>query len=134
MRCEQWASALYAIVAERRARPFEWGAHDCVMWASDVTVALTGRDPVAHLRGRYDSALGAARLLEDEGGMLGLAARCWGPEIPRLCAQRGDVVLVTGDDGRDSFAVVMGVEALGVGPVGLVPAPMARWQHAWRVD
>ena len=40
MRCEQWASALYAIVAERRALPFEWGAHDCVMWAADVTVAL----------------------------------------------------------------------------------------------
>ena len=41
---------LYAAVLTRRA---QWGRDDCLLFAGSVAEAITGRDPVAALRGTY---------------------------------------------------------------------------------
>lgn len=55
---------------------FEWGRWDCSLWLADWLVANGYTDPASHLRGRYETALGCARLLRDEGGLLAVVTAC----------------------------------------------------------
>lgn len=48
-------------IAARQAARFVWGESDCAMFVADWTAALTGRDPAAAYRGRYDSEATARR-------------------------------------------------------------------------
>jgi hypothetical protein len=51
-----------------RPRAWEWGRVDCCATACEVFGALTGIDPMAHLRGRYSDLRGAAQIIKDHGG------------------------------------------------------------------
>lgn len=60
-------------VETHMAGPWVWGLSDCCASACSVFRDLHGVDPMADLRGFYSSAIGARRLIEDRGGLLGLA-------------------------------------------------------------
>ena len=64
-----------AIAVEVMDREWEWGSADCCTAACDVFRRLHGIDPMASLRGRYDSALSAARIVTINGGFPALAGR-----------------------------------------------------------
>lgn len=49
---------------------FAWGVRDCATLAADHVLALTGRDPMADLRGLYASPRAAARVLDRFGGLV----------------------------------------------------------------
>jgi hypothetical protein len=76
-------------------RPFAWGTDDCLTLPADWLAKVTGLDPMADLRGRYDSAATCQRLTGFFNNpdsvvsprMAGFAAR-------EGMAQRGDVGLV----------------------------------------
>lgn len=132
MRVANWHVHLSALFNERRHTPFAWGGNDCCLFAADCAWAITGTDPAATLRG-YSSELEAARVLRDNGGLAGIMdARYPRLASPRL-AQRGDVVIATGDDGREVLAVVAGEFAWCPGPHGLTKLHQPRWLSAWRV-
>lgn len=83
---------------DRAARtPFAYGADDCCLWLADWLVALGRPDPAAHLRGRYRTALGCARVLKREGGVLAVVGACAeAAGLVRTHAPRlGDVGVVT---------------------------------------
>ncbi len=137
MRLAGWEAALAAAVEDARARPFEWGVHDCATWAFDVRRALTGQDAAAAWRGRYSTAKGALRTLRL---VLGAATHAeaatailGAPLASPRQAQRGDIVLVEMGDG-DSFGVCLGAKAAFLGPQGLEFLPVAGCTHAWRVE
>lgn len=69
-------SGLAAFLRAGGARPFAWGVQDCCLWAADWVLAATGRDPAAGWRGRYLTALGAARLVTRRGGFEAHVAAC----------------------------------------------------------
>lgn len=48
-----------AAAAQRR---FQWGVHDCCTFAADAAWILTGRDPIAPLRGWSDETTAAITL------------------------------------------------------------------------
>jgi hypothetical protein len=50
-------------------QPWKWGESDCCTFACDVFREVYGIDPMADIRGTYNSALSAARLIESRGGM-----------------------------------------------------------------
>lgn len=54
---------------------FVWGECDCTTAASEVFRRLYGIDPMGPLRGAYDSAQGAARLVRAYGGFEALCAQ-----------------------------------------------------------
>lgn len=132
-RVEDWPERLHAFIESRRDRSFEWGGNDCCVFCADEALELTGEDPMAEWRGRYDSRLGAARMVV-ESGCADLAELVGTklPEIPSLTAQRGDWVMFEAEDGP-ALAVVMGTHAAGVGPQGVTWVPMDRWTRAWKV-
>jgi len=47
--------------------PFEWGTHDCALFAAACVAAMTGMDFAETYRGKYNSARGAATALGELG-------------------------------------------------------------------
>jgi hypothetical protein len=131
-RLHDWAHRLDKLVSQALLRPFEWGHHDCCLWAADAVLAQTGNDPAAAVRGTYSDAAGAMRVLRAQGGLRGAAARA-GVEIAPLLATTGDVGLV-----RGTARALLGVCAhdcwLVVTAAGLKVLPYRSALQAWRVS
>lgn len=131
---------LRTLVAQRCRRPFAWGTSDCVTWAGDAVWALTGRDPIADLRGSYFSARGAARVCAAHGGMPAmLDLRLPAGRICSSAAIDGDVCLLVADAHVRSLPVLgaMGVLLRGVlvvqGGAGLEAKTVDAAAQWWRV-
>ena len=97
-RAPDWPERLAAIVEERREAPFYWGSQDCAGFAADVTVALTGEDPAAWIRGSYQDEAALEAILAERGGFEEAVAQTMAefgaPECPPAFAMRGDWALV----------------------------------------
>lgn len=129
-RLPDWQPRLQALIQQRLAQPFSWGAHDCCLFVCDGIEAITGHDPAADLRG-YSTEREALRLLQAHGGVRGLAESRAGESVPVLAAQVGDVGLLP-LDGRDTLALCGGAHWLAPGAAGLVALPLDTAVAAWR--
>jgi hypothetical protein len=131
MRIEGWEAALAAEIERARAIPFQWGIHDCAIWAFDVRRALTGEDAAKAWRGRYGTALGAYRELRRMGWAShvdGATAIMGAALATPLLAQRGDIVL-----SGDAFGICLGAQAVFLATAGLIYLQTSECQVAWRV-
>ena len=141
MRLPDWEDRLSALVAENMDRPFEWGRHDCALWATGAAAELTGEDRAAIYRGAYSTRNGSAKALRQHGK--GTLLRTLDSLYPRKAvwkAGRGDLVWFTGSVGvcMGAFALFVGEERIAekAGAVmreGLVQVPRALWTKAWAV-
>lgn len=135
-----WEAALARLVAERARTPFVWGTHDCVTFAADAVAVLTGRDPIAAIRGSWVCEAGAALAMSRWFGcpcllrqaVDAMAQRSGWPEIPATLAQRGDLAILA-QDGAELLAVVTGERAMSPGPRGLIATPMIFATRAWSI-
>ena len=95
-RREDWPQALSAVIRASLSAPRQYGVHDCGLHAADAAMAVTGVDPAADLRGRYDDYFTALRTLQARRGVRSLEA--WAdslyPRVERHEARRGDWALV----------------------------------------
>lgn len=139
MRLHDWPSRLAATVKKAQAEPFAWGANDCCLFVCAAIEGLTGADPGREFRGRYDSALGGAKLAREICGADGvealavyMAERQGFLEVPVYAAQRGDFGLLRQADG-DLLGVCLGAEFAFVGEAGLGYRPTAAMARVWRV-
>ena len=130
--CDEARTRFEALLRDRMAKPFEWGVHDCCLWAADCVLAITGADPAADLRGSYSTGLEAARLLRGLGGIEVAATRA-GAEIPPLAAGWGDVGLIALED-RQLLAVCTGANWVAPGAQGLAARGLEEAKRAWRVS
>ena len=131
-RLRDWQGRLCACLAERWARPFEWGRQDCALFAADCMLACTGSDPAADLRGTYSDAAGAARIVSAHGGLAAIAEARAGEEVAPQLAQIGDIGLVE-NAGRDCLAVCAGHGWIVPAADGLATATMESATRAWRL-
>lgn len=110
---------------------FQWGRHDCALFAADCVQAITGIDPASELRG-YTTEAGAAKCIRRAGGMEALADARLGARVPVLMAQVGDVALL--EQESPLFAVCVGQHWLAAGLAGgLVALPLSAALIVWRV-
>lgn len=128
-RTPTWQADLAELIRSRHDQPFEWGAHDCCLFAADAVQAITGTD-LAFSRGY--SARDALRMIDEHGGLRKLVSQLLGPEMPVCLAQVGDVLLVESDS-RELLAICNGATALAPGRGRLVTLPTSAWLAAWRV-
>ena len=131
-RLTNWHEALCERIAEDRRRPFAWGEHDCVLWAANVVLAMTGQDLATRYRGRYRNALGASRLIKRLGGMDAILCAVLGHPIAPLYARAGDVGIVE-NAGADVIAVCVGMDWIAPTASGLGTVPFTAARSAWRV-
>lgn len=131
MRLHDWQMRFAEFARARQGESFAWGCNDCFLFAADCVLAITGDDPAADLRGKYASALQAARILRARGGMASLGA-VFGAPIPAAMAAVGDVVLVE-IAGREAFGICNGTSVIGPGPCGMASCGMGPAKAAWRI-
>lgn len=129
-----WEERLVTLVQEHMATPYQWGEHDCLIFAGKAVDAITGEDHAKKHRRKYDSFASAYAYLKKLGHQ--------SPEQlldsifdikPVGFAHRGDLVIAA--DGIP--ALCMGAFALSVGQEGnregLVRVARADWVKAWAV-
>lgn len=132
------AEALAALLAERRRMAFRWGVHDCCMFAAEAIRVQTGIDPARNLRGRYATALQAARVVQACGGLLAIGSAALGePLRAPLLACSGDLGMVNsrGPDGEPVQVLAVCIGEWWQVPVadGLALRPLSDGLMAWRV-
>jgi hypothetical protein len=131
MRCADWQMRLADFAKSRASMPFEWGRNDCCLFTVDAGLAMTGVDHAAPFRG-YTTALGAARVVERNGGIRQLATDAWGEPVMPLMAGVGDAVLLL-NEGRELLAICNGTSALGPGPDGVAVMDMGAAIAVWKI-
>lgn len=97
--------ALY--VESRRHLPYAWGTNDCVTFAADAILEITGEDPLGDLRGTWTNEEEAMAVLAVAGG-LRAAADARFRRVDKNFAQRGDLCLVKDGAGNPSLAIAVG--------------------------
>jgi len=118
----------------QRATPFAWGGADCLGFAADCAKLLTGNDPAAELRGKYDSEIAAKRIMVERGWQtLGDVAASMFPEIPVAVARSGDWAFVVNDDGSETLGVVGGALILARTKEGAGFQPLTQASRAFCV-
>ena len=137
-RVEAWPQLLAAYIEERRHAPFAWGVNDCGLFAADWVQLATGIDIALPFRGKYDSALSAAHLLREFGGIAAsleaVGQSCGMEMIDASRCSRGDL-LVRNNGRGDAIGIQLGNCSAFVAREGLVFAPMAALDSArcWRI-
>jgi hypothetical protein len=132
MRLPDWEARLVSLVNEAPQRRFGWGRFDCCTFAADAVQAVTGRDPMAGLRG-YKTWRQAVLLARRLGGLQEAVRQALGEPLPSpKYAQRGDIVIVNSK--LPALGVVVGASALVPLPMGVQRIPMGDWVTGWRVE
>lgn len=89
--------------------PWVWGRNDCCTFACDVFAEVYGIDPMADIRGTYDSAITAARLVVQRGGMDTNVRKTLRDAGLVPCSPReGALGVVTDTGGRKAAAICAG--------------------------
>lgn len=118
-RLKDWPERLSHALSQRGA--LVWSETDCACWAASSAEAVTGVDPAAPYRGRYESYGEGLALIGLDGfrHMKHWADRWW-PRIPPAMARRGDWAWVRDDapDGRARYALMVVDGAVLRGPAG----------------
>jgi len=127
--------ALALFLKNNNNNRFEWGKWDCCLFAADCVKALTGEDYAAVFRNRYSSAIGAKRVLLNEGysSLKTALIAVLGTEIPAKMAQRGDVVLIE-QNGEFAAGIIWAGQVLCTGSNSLQRLSLSSVICAWRIS
>jgi hypothetical protein len=101
MRHHDWATRLDKYVQSVSAQTFSYGQFDCGIFASSCIDAITGIDPAAPLRGKYESRKGCLQAIKALCGKASIRALAvymaeqhgW-VEVEPAFTQRGDLVVM----------------------------------------
>jgi hypothetical protein len=136
-RFPDWQSRLGAYLNTRAAMPFRYGSMDCGLFVAGAIETMTGVDVAAELRG-YRNRTEAFTRIRNVCGRRNmaaiadhLAAQFSIPEVPVLCAQRGDAVQCR--TGRLGIVAMHGTEILTPYKDGLLRLPLVHAVRAWHI-
>lgn len=140
MRLPNWQSRFAAVIEQKQRSAFAWGVNDCCLFCCDAIAAMTGIDPGAEFRDRYDSPLSGAKLLRDYcgGGLETLieqfAQRYAYLEVKPVFAQRGDIGLYRDAAQGDQIGVSVGPSFAFLMERGLLNRAPGEIARAWRIS
>lgn len=130
-RRRNWRTHLHLYLSSVKAEPLVYGTHDCGLGlAAGAIEAMTGVDIANPWRGRYSTALGAVRMLFEDGfnGLEDLGRSLLPAAHPSM-GQLGDIALIETGDVLGAFGLVIGERVLvltetGTGSVDLLSAKL----------
>ena len=131
MRYDNWPERLAQYVEARRSTPFEYGSHDCCMFAGGAVEAITGQNPMHEFD--YRNRLGAERLLRSAGTLDALVNRTLGEPVHPSQAGRGDIVLADLEEGA-TVGVCIGDQCVFAADPGITFRPRSVARAAWRIS
>lgn len=128
MRLENWPTKLSNAIEQAKDKPFKWGVFDCVTWAADAVLAITGIDYFDQYRGTYKTKKEALAIIKTEFETIENPLNELFTPIKTTMAGRGDVVLY-----KKAIGVCDGVYSFFATPKGLTPVKTLLTEKAWRV-
>ena len=133
MRLIGWEESLLDVIALHERAPFVYGGSDCFSMCMDDVVALIGNEPWGEFRGKYDSAMGAAKILLSQGfKSLEDAFAAKFERVPNARARRGDLGIVE-SNGEKIGVIVLGQTVVGKSPSGVVRADRGLLRGSFKV-
>jgi len=133
-RHDLWPSRLNEYLLAATERPFCWGENDCATFVFGAAEAMTGEDHAASWRGKYKTKAGALKQIKKHGvENLGAWLDKFYSRQPINFSQRGDIVSVD-QDVFGAFGIVLGSEAIFLGPDGTEARPLDVIDYSWRVE
>jgi hypothetical protein len=132
-----WPERLAATLERARPVPFEWGVHDCALFAAACVYAVTGVDALGAWRGGWSNARTARSLQARHGGLMLAVSKVMGPALPAIeLAKRGDLLLINAE--RPWLAVCEGTRWWVPSKTGLAMGRTSLasvfWPVGWRVE
>ena len=124
-------SALWPVLDAYSRAPFEYGKHDCCLFAARCLDAVCGGDYAARLSKCYRDKAGSRRFIAKHGGLAPAVSSFLGPLQSGL-PSRGDVTLVDTEDG-DGVGVCCGATIAVAADDGLEFYPLSAARGYWRV-
>lgn len=136
-RKENWPSLLVEAIKAKENKRGIFGVHDCCISVCDLVESMTGVDIGKRFRG-YRGRAEMRETLDVNDGVEAIAESVMSEygceEINPRMAQRGDVVLLTTEQGDAMGAIDMdGRHAITSGARGWVTLPIDSIRRAWRV-
>ena len=115
-----------------RDRPYEWGVHDCAMFAANAIDNLRGTSYALKVQGFGATSARKYRDLMRSGATLESMTRSvlGDPIVAKI--EEGDVVLI-GKGKRASLGIAVPPVALVVAERGFMPVPLAAVSRVWRI-
>lgn len=115
-----------------RETPYEWGTHDCAMFAARATDAVYGTTYAPRVQAFGATSARAYRALLRSGATLeALTSSVLGEPVVKKI-EEGDVVQI-GKGRRAALGVASPPLAYAAGPVGFLPVPLHAVTRVWRV-
>ena len=124
-------NTLWPVLDQYSRVPFEYGQHDCCLFAARCLDAVYGGDYAARLSKCYRDKAGSRRFIAKHGGLVPAVSSFLGPLQSGL-PSRGDVTLVVTEDG-DGVGVCCGATVAVAAEMGLAFYPLAAAKGFWRV-
>lgn len=134
MRYEGWQCKFWEQMEASRTAKFEWGSHDCVLFAAKMADAISdsGYMKKANASFKWSDARAAIDLTRD--GLRPLVESVLGPMCSWTRLSQGDIALVVDDGGRESLAIHDGCCLIGPSDIGVKVIPFRYATGGWRVD
>lgn len=142
MRKEGWEKELNDYMERMAHANFEWGVCDCLIYASDACVLLTGKDPMSKAKDSDPETIRGAYKSEKEAKALIRKYRRSTPNIMDVhferinpnFSQRGDILGAKLDTGM-AFGVCWAGKALfKTDTNGFTALDLNECKYAWRVE
>lgn len=108
------------------ATPFEWGKHDCILFAARWVEIATGVDHLEHIES-WSTAREALRVRAQHGGTAAIMDARFARVHPNM-APDGSIALF-----EKSLCIVAGVYLVGAGLQGLETINRTKAQCAWLI-
>ena len=115
-----------------RGRPYEWGVHDCAMFAANAVDSMRGTSYALKVQAFGATSARAYRALLRGGRTLeAMTTEVLGaPVIKKI--EEGDVVLI-GKGRRAALGIACPPVAFAAAPVGFIPVPLHTVTRVWRI-
>lgn len=134
MRIENWDIALGKYILECAPKAFEYGVCDCVIFASDAVLLMTGIDPMLEGRGQYSNMRDGAMLIKKHRGSYEGIMDFYFERIENIRkTQRGDIVLKQTDEGP-AYGVCWNGKGYFKKDRGYTMHHLSDCEIAWRVE
>lgn len=137
-RLPDWPERLEAFLEQSNQIEFDWASNNCILFAANAVLAITGEDLAKDYRGAKTKTE-SLRLLQAYcgGGVREAVTKALGePLVSPLLAQRGDIVWLPaeaiGCDGG-AIGVCAGSDAVMYSDKGAIRVPLWMAAVGWKV-
>lgn len=134
MRYLDWQSRFWKSLEEKRNIEFEYGTHDCVLFATSMADAISDAGYAARAREAFSWKNPRDALRLTDGKQLReLIEAVMGPIERWQYMSMGDMVLINDEEQRQSLCIHDGCQLIGPDQVGFKAIPMRYAIGGWRV-